>query len=126
MTRHSFKCKHIYVGKDVRGKPGDRVILSEDGQIWCKKLYPDWYSNCIGTITRVDEDGKMCNVVWDDRDRPYHYHTGFFSLHHLVLIPESRFTSSPYLGRWKWKGGNDKGKLGNRKLNSSKKTLLLM
>lgn len=23
-----------------------------------------------GTITRVDKDGKMCDVKWDDRDRP--------------------------------------------------------
>jgi hypothetical protein len=24
---------------------------------------------------RVDKDGRMCDVKWDDRDRLYHYHT---------------------------------------------------
>lgn len=58
------------VGKDVEAKPGERVVLSEEGKHWCHSQYPDWYSDCAGTITRVDKDGKMCDVKWDDRDRP--------------------------------------------------------
>ena len=58
------------VGKDVEAKPGERVVLSEEGKLWCQAQYPDWYSDCAGTITRVDKDGKMCDVKWDDRDRP--------------------------------------------------------
>lgn len=128
------------VGKDVEGKAGDRVVLSDEGRQWCQAHYPEWFSDCMGTITvgrcafrewarmhafpheslrcslfrhrlfciskrfrhfcrvrtlhfaacelsdcfspspsipdaldrpqRVDKDGKMCDVKWDDRDRP--------------------------------------------------------
>ena len=34
--------------------------------IWINHLtfrsLQDWYSDCSGTITRVDKDGKMCDV----------------------------------------------------------------
>lgn len=55
----------------------------------------DWYSDCWGTVTRVDKDGKMCDVKWDDRDRPYHYHTGCSNLHHLILISNSQTARLP-------------------------------
>mmetsp|Transcript_29007 Transcript_29007/g.46693 ORF Transcript_29007/g.46693 Transcript_29007/m.46693 type:complete len:116 (+) Transcript_29007:88-435(+) len=85
----------LYVGKDILAQPGDRVMLSKEGSAWCQQRYPDWYSDCSGTITRVDKDGKMCDVKWDDRDRPYHYHTGCSSLHHLILISNSKTCRFP-------------------------------
>ena len=85
----------MVLGKGSEGKPGDRVILTSEGRSWCELNYPDWLSDCQGTITRwvkrpfmlhmmssrltirlrVDKDGRMCDVKWDDRDRLYHYHT---------------------------------------------------
>ena len=89
--------KRLMVGKDVDGKAGDRVVLSEEGRQWCQSHFPEWYSDCPGTITRVDKDGKMCDVKWDDRDRPYHYHTGCFTLFHLVVLPDTKPQKCPYL-----------------------------
>ena len=127
------------IGKDAEGKAGDRVLLTTEGRNWCELHYPDWLSDCQGTITRywailciylaairnlinwsrVDKDGRMCDVKWDDRDRLYHYHTvrsgalfpravllkvravefeqGCFGLFHLALVraPERRCA---YLG----------------------------
>jgi hypothetical protein len=40
----------------------------------------------------------MMHMQWDDRDRPYHYHTGCSSLHHLILISNAhtcRFPRTP-------------------------------
>jgi hypothetical protein len=45
--------QRLIVGKDVLGKAGDRVMLSDEGRQWCQQHYPDWYSDCVGTITRV-------------------------------------------------------------------------
>mmetsp|Transcript_22614 Transcript_22614/g.43922 ORF Transcript_22614/g.43922 Transcript_22614/m.43922 type:complete len:130 (+) Transcript_22614:188-577(+) len=89
--------KRLMVGKDVDGKTGDRVVLSEEGRQWCQAHYPEWFSDCNGTITRVDKDGKMCDVKWDDRDRPYHYHTGCFTLFHLVVVPDTKPQKCPYV-----------------------------
>mmetsp|Transcript_33289 Transcript_33289/g.84056 ORF Transcript_33289/g.84056 Transcript_33289/m.84056 type:complete len:131 (+) Transcript_33289:165-557(+) len=89
--------KRLMVGKDVDGKAGDRVVLSEEGRQWCQSHFPEWYSDCPGTITRVDKDGKMCDVKWDDRDRPYHYHTGCFTLFHLVVVPDTKPQKCPYV-----------------------------
>ena len=30
----------LYVGKDVVAQPGDRVILSKEGGVWCQQRYP--------------------------------------------------------------------------------------
>ena len=49
---HTWK-QRLIVGKDVLGKAGDRVVLSDEGKQWCQQHYPDWYSDCVGTITRV-------------------------------------------------------------------------
>jgi len=39
------------VGKDIEGKAGDRVVLSEEGRQWCQAHYPEWFSDCTGSIT---------------------------------------------------------------------------
>ncbi len=39
------------VGRDICGTVGDRVILSDEGRAWTQAHYPEWFSDCAGTIT---------------------------------------------------------------------------
>lgn len=54
----------------------------------------DWYSDCSGTITRVDKDGKMCDVKVCPLRDPSAYVYAFTKLymmlecfHVLICVP---------------------------------------